>query len=111
MSHLTGIRSATGARAEGWFIGLPLTPRTLLDSPLDFVYRRLIQCGRLAESLGAGVVGLGALTKIVGDRGLTVANHLRIAVSTGHSYTAARAVEGALLAAQRMALSQAHVPG
>ena len=109
MSHITGIRSATGARAEGWFIGLPLTPRTLLDSPLDFVYRRLIQCGRLAESLGAGVVGLGAFTKIVGDRGLTVANHLRIAVTTGNSYTAATAVEGALLAAQRMGLEPANV--
>ena len=109
MSHITGIRSATGARAEGWFIGLPLTPRTLLDSPLDFVYRRLIQCGRLAESLGAGVVGLGAFTKIVGDRGLTVANHLRIAVTTGNSYTAATAVEGALLAAQRMGLEPANI--
>ncbi len=109
LSHITGIRSATGARAEGWFIGLPLTPRTLLDSPLDFVYRRLIQCGRLAESLGAGVVGLGAFTKIVGDRGLTVANHLRIAVTTGNSYTAATAVEGALLAAQRMGLEPANI--
>ena len=109
LSHITGIRSATGARAEGWFIGLPLTPRTLLDSPLDFVYRRLIQCGRLAESLGAGVVGLGAFTKIVGDRGLTVASHLRIAVTTGNSYTAATAVEGALLAAQRMGLEPANI--
>src|SRR5213083_1950910 len=109
LSHITGIRSATGARAEGWFIGLPLTPRTLLDSPLDFVYRRLIQCGRLAESLGAGVVGLGAFTKIVGDRGLTVASHLRIAVTTGNSYTAATAVEGALLAAQRMGMEPANV--
>ncbi len=108
VSHITGIRSATGARAEGWFIGLPLTPRTLMDSPLDFVYRRLIQCGRLAESLGAGIVGLGAFTKIVGDRGLTVANNLRIAVTTGNSYTAATAVEGALLAAQRMGFEPAN---
>lgn len=104
LSHITGIRSATGARAEGWFVGLPLTPRTLQESPLDFVYRRLIQCGRIAEEKGAGIIGLGAFTKIVGDRGLTVANNLRIAVTTGNSYTAATAVEGALLAAQRMGL-------
>jgi len=104
LSHITGIRSATGARAEGWFVGLPLTPRTLQESPLDFVYRRLIQCGRIAEENGAGIIGLGAFTKIVGDRGLTVANNLRIAVTTGNSYTAATAVEGALLAAQRMGL-------
>src|SRR5947199_7385974 len=87
MSHITGIRSATGARAEGWFIGLPLTPRTLLDSPLDFVYRRLIQCGRLAESLGAGVVGLGAFTKIVGDRGITAENNHRQTMTTANINT------------------------
>jgi predicted amino acid dehydrogenase len=105
VSHVTGIRSATGATAEGWFIGLALTPRTLLGSPLPFVYRRLIQSGRMAEQLGARIFGLGAFTKIVGDRGQTVANSLRIAVTTGNSYTAATAVEGALLAAGRMGIA------
>src|SRR5438445_10661059 len=52
MSHITGIRSATGARAEGWFIGLPLTPRTLRDSPLDFGYRPRIPCCPPARSSG-----------------------------------------------------------
>lgn len=102
ISHITGIRSATGVRAEGWFIGLPLTPKTLLESPLPFVYSRLIQAGRLAEDQGARIFGLGAFTKIVGDRGLTVARNLNIAVTTGNSFTAATAVEGALLAADRM---------
>ena len=108
VSHVTGIRSAAGATAEGWFIGLALTPRTLLDSPLPFVYRRLIQSGRKAEQLGARIFGLGAFTKIVGDRGQTVADHLKIAVTTGNSYTAATAVEGALLAAERMAITPAN---
>jgi len=107
VSHITGIRSATGATAEGWFLGLPLTPRTLLEAPLPFVYRRLIQAGRRAEALGAKIFGLGAFTKIVGDRGLTVARHLGIAVTTGNSYTAATAVEGALLAAERMQIAPA----
>jgi fatty aldehyde-generating acyl-ACP reductase len=102
VSHITGIRSATGARADGWFIGLPLTPRTLMESPLPFVYRRLIQAGRVAEKQGARIFGLGAFTKIVGDRGVTLARNLNIAVTTGNSYTAATAIEGALLAAARM---------
>jgi predicted amino acid dehydrogenase len=109
VSHITGIQSATGARAEGWFIGLPLTPRLLMASPLEFVYQRLIQSGRIAEAQGARIVGLGAFTKIVGDRGVTVANNLHIAVTTGNSYTAATAVEGALLAAQRMGIEPANV--
>jgi len=101
-SHITGIVSATGARAEGWFIALPWTPRVLLDAPVPLVYRRLVQAGRIAERLGAGILGLGAFTKIVGDRGLTVARELAIGVTTGNSLTAATAVEGALAAAERM---------
>ncbi|HXF81256.1 MAG TPA: shikimate dehydrogenase [bacterium] len=106
VSHITGIRSPAGATAEGWFIGLPLTPKILLHAPLPFVYHRLIQGGRLAERLGARIFGLGAFTKIVGDRGVTVANALRIAVTTGNSYTAATAVEGALAAAERMRIDR-----
>lgn len=101
-SHITGLVSATGAQAEGWFIALPWTPRVLLDAPVPLVYRRLIQAGRIAERLGAGIVGLGAFTKIVGDRGVTVARELRVGVTTGNSLTAATAVEGALAAAARM---------
>lgn len=109
-SQITGIRSPTGATAEGWFIGLPLTTRVLQTSPLAFVYHRLVQCGRLAERLGAGIMGLGAFTKVVGDAGVTVAARLPIAVTTGNSYTAASAIEGTLLAAARMEidLRQAH---
>jgi len=104
VSRIRGIRSATGARAEGWFIGLPLTTQGLLTSPLPFVYHRLIQCGQLAERQGARILGLGAFTKILGDRGVTVARNLRIPVTTGNSYTAATSVEGALLAAERMGI-------
>ncbi len=103
-AHITGIVSATGARAEGWFIGLPWTPRILLSAPPDLVSRRLIQAGRIAERLGAGVLGLTAFTKIVGDRGLSVAKALRAGVTTGNSLTAATAIDGALLGASRMGI-------
>ncbi len=104
LAHITGIRSAAGSQAEGWLIGLPLTPRTLLESELRFVYHRLIQCARLAERLGARILGLGAFTKVVGDAGVTVAANTRIAVTTGNSYTAATAIQGALQAAGRMGI-------
>ncbi len=103
-AHITGITSATGARAEGWFIALPWTPRVLLDAPPDLVARKLIQAGRIAERLGAGVLGLLAFTKIAGDRGLSVAQALRIGVTTGNSLTVATAVDGALLGASRMGI-------
>lgn len=104
-SHITGVQSPTGAEAEGWFIACPLTPRQLLELPLEFVYKRLTQCGKLAESLGAKIMGLGAFTSVVGDGGITVAKNLNIAVTTGNSYTVATAVEGATDAARRMGIT------
>jgi predicted amino acid dehydrogenase len=101
---ITGILSPTGARAEGWFIALPWTPRVLLSAPPDLVARKLTQAGRIAERLGAGIVGLTAFTKIAGDRGLSVARALRVGVTTGNSLTAATAVDGALLGASRMGI-------
>jgi fatty aldehyde-generating acyl-ACP reductase len=104
-SHITGIKSATGAEAEGWFIACPLTPRQLLTLPDEFVIKRLVQCGKLAESLGAKIIGLGAFTSVVGDGGITVAKQLNIAVTTGNSYTVSTAVEGAIDGAKRMGIS------
>ncbi len=101
-SHITGIRSATGAEAEGWFIVCPLTPRQMTTLPIDFVYKRLIECGKIAESLGAGIIGLGAFTSIVGDGGVTIAKNLDIAVTTGNSYTVATAIEATIDGARRM---------
>lgn len=103
VSHITGIRSeGTGAEAEGWFIACPLTPKQLLTLPAEQVYKKLIECGKVAQDLGAGIMGLGALTSVVGDGGVTVAKNLNIAVTTGNSYTVATAVEGAIRGAELM---------
>jgi predicted amino acid dehydrogenase len=96
VSSITGVRSnSTGTEAEGWFIACPLTPQQLLTLPTETVYRKLVECGKIAEDLGAKILGLGALTSVVGDGGITVAERLSIAVTTGNSYTVATAVEGA----------------
>jgi fatty aldehyde-generating acyl-ACP reductase len=106
-AHITGIESPTGATAEGHFIILPWTPRLLLETPWPVTLSRLLAAGHLAEKAGAQIFGLGAYTKIAGDRGVSLHAGLSIPVTTGNSYTAATAVEGALLAAERMG----HRPG
>lgn len=103
ISRIVGVRSAaTGKEVEGQFVACPLTPASMMNLPLNKVYRKIIQTGRLAERLGAQIVGLGAFTKVVGDAGVTVARNLNIAVTTGNSYTVALAVQGVLEAARRM---------
>lgn len=103
ISHITGVRSvATGKEIEGWLVACPLTPEPMLSLPVKKVYHKIIQTGRLAERLGAQIVGLGAYTSIAGDAGVTVSKSLDIAVTTGNSYTVALAVGGILEAARRM---------
>lgn len=101
VSHITGVRSPF-EEAEGWFIACPLTARLMMSLPQDYVLKKIIQGGRVAEKLGAKILGLGAFTKVVGDAGVTVARNLNIPVTTGNSYTVATAVEATREAARVM---------
>ncbi len=112
LSHVTGIRSAaTGREVEGWLLACPFTARRMLQLPPRVVYRKIIQTGRLAERLGAKILGLGAYTSVVGDGGLTVARALDIPVTTGDSYTVALAVRALLEAGSRMSIAPSQATG
>lgn len=104
VSNITGIESPK-ASAEGWFVGCPLTSRQMVEMPEPYVVNKIIKAGKVAEKLGAKVVGLGAFTSIVGDAGITIAQNLKIAVTTGNSYTVATALEGVRQAAKIMGKS------
>lgn len=93
VSHITGVKSPY-AEAEGWFVGCTLTAKQMVTLPEEFVMDRIIECGKIAQDLGAKIVGLGAFTSIVGDAGVTIANNLDIAVTSGNSYTVATAIQG-----------------
>ncbi len=107
-SHITGIQSLTGETAEGWFIGLPMTPR-MLTSPelLQFSYEQIGKCCELAHGLGAELIGLGAFSSVVGDGGITIAKNAPLPVTTGNSYTVATAIEAAELAASQLGINLA----
>jgi fatty aldehyde-generating acyl-ACP reductase len=103
ISEIEGIRSeATGREIKGWFIACPFTPKRMLELPERTVYRKIIQTGRLAERLGAQMLGLGAFTSVVGDAGITIARSLDVPVTTGDSYTVIVAVEAIREAASLM---------
>lgn len=93
ISEIKGVRSvADGRTAQGWFVACPLTPKRMMSLPPGVVYKKIIQTGKLAEKLGARILGLGAFTSVVGDGGITIARHLQIPVTTGDSYTIAQAI-------------------
>lgn len=104
VSHVTGVASPRNC-AEGWLVACPLTSAQMLSLPESLVLSKIIRAGRLAEKLGAKILGLGAFTSVVGDAGITVAQNLSIPVTTGNSYTVATAIEGTKEAARRMGMN------
>jgi predicted amino acid dehydrogenase len=103
ISEIGGIRSeATGKEVKGWFVACPYTPARMLQLPEKVVYNKIVQTGRMAEKLGANILGLGAFTSVVGDAGVTIDNNLELPVTTGDSYTVAVAVKAVVRAAAEM---------
>lgn len=101
VSKITGVKSPYG-ETEGWFVAVPLVSDQMLSLPADVVTKKIIKAGKIAEELGAEIIGLGAMTSVVGDAGYTIAKNLNIAVTTGNSYTVATAMEGTKKAVEIM---------
>ncbi len=103
LSEVEGVTSqSTGKQIKGWLIACPLTTQHFYKLPEARVYRKIIETGWLAERLDAKILGLGAFTSVVGDGGITVAEALRIPVTTGDAYTVAVAMQAVREAAQLM---------
>ncbi len=103
LSEIEGIISkATGKQIKGWFVACPYTPKRMMELPERTVYRKIVQTGRMAEKLGAQILGLGAFTSVVGDAGVTIAKELDVPVTTGDSFTVAMAVQAIREAADVM---------
>lgn len=94
ISEISGVTSvATGKQIKGWLIACPLTAGRMLELPQRIAYYKIIQTGRLAERLGARILGLGAFTSVIGDGGITIAKALDVPVTTGDAYTISIAVQ------------------
>ncbi|MFZ2634048.1 MAG: hypothetical protein WA081_20460 [Desulfosalsimonadaceae bacterium] len=103
-SKVTGIKSPTGVEAEGWLIALGATPKQMLAHPPEFINSRLLKAAKIARSLGAQIIGIGALTKSMGDAGVTVAKFSDLPITTGNSYSASAALWATAEAVREMGL-------
>lgn len=104
---MENIVSPMGSEAEGWLISVGGTPKEMLARSPEFTYRRLLAASKMAEKMGAQIMGLGAFTKVVGDAGITVARRSKLPITTGNSYSASGALWAAADAMKRMGLVEA----
>ncbi len=92
------LKSKTGVKTKGGFILCPLTSKQILNSNETKVIDKIVASCKKAEKLGADIIGLGAFTAIVGNKGRKVSQRVDIPITTGNSYTVATALKSIELA-------------
>jgi len=97
--------STTGSTIEGIGILSPLLPQDFVANPHRQVLSHLQRAVRIAESFGAGIVGLGGFTSVFGNEGAELVKTSGVALTSGNTYTAALAIEGIRRAAQLLGRS------
>jgi len=103
LSEIKGVFSSTD-EVEGDIICCPLTAKQLLQLPEQVLTAKIIKAIRLAQKNGAQIVGLGTLTSVIADGGVSVAKEVALPVTTGYSYTVFSALECVKKAAEQMGI-------
>ncbi|KKT19484.1 MAG: Shikimate/quinate 5-dehydrogenase [Parcubacteria group bacterium GW2011_GWB1_43_8] len=88
-TKIEGLKSLkTGKNISGWILGVPLTPRQMIENRM-LAKKRILQAVKLAEKKGARTVGLGGLTGSLTEGGTYIVNNNnKVDITTGRSYTA-----------------------
>ena len=92
------VSEKNGQKVQGLIYTVTETPKKLMQSEPDVIYRKILKLCDKARDQGSKIIGLGAYTKIVGDAGVTIARLSPIPVTTGNSLSAASTLWAAKLA-------------
>ncbi len=106
-SYVTGLKKENGQLATGVMVFSPLTTEQMIKNP-KLARKRIHQATRLAENMGAQIVGLGAFTSILTKDGYDLIGKVGVGITTGNAFSAAIAVQNAVLAAYQTNLSLPH---
>lgn len=96
------VSEKTGKKVEGLIYTVTETPKKLMESKPDVIYRKILKLCEKADDAGSKIMGLGAYTKIVGDAGVTIERLSPIPVTTGNSLSAASTLWAAKLAVEKL---------
>ncbi|MBC7429947.1 MAG: hypothetical protein H7336_15140 [Bacteriovorax sp.] len=96
------VSEKNGRKVEGLIYTVTETPKKLMESKPDVIYRKILKLCEKADAAGSKIMGLGAYTKIVGDAGVTIEKLSPIPVTTGNSLSAASTLWAAKLAVEKL---------
>jgi predicted amino acid dehydrogenase len=96
-----GIRFNKGSIA-GDIITLPILPIQFASLGEEKVLKLIEKGIRMCESSGAGIVGLGGFTSVVGNEGEALSKRVSVPLTSGNTLTASLALDGIYKAAHLM---------
>lgn len=99
--HLPAVRSKDGTVAEGWLIGVPYGGREIMGACREDAVEAIRRAVDIGRDLGAGIIGLGALTSVVTRGGRSVQGR-DVAITSGNSFTTLMAMEALAAGAVKM---------
>lgn len=108
--HMPAFKGASGSIAEGWLIGVPLGAREIMSLPREHTVAIIQGAVDKARELGAGIVGLGALTSVVTRGGRDVQGR-GVGITSGNSFTTLMAMEALFEGAMKMKIDIANERG
>jgi predicted amino acid dehydrogenase len=94
--------SDTDKSISGMGIVCPLFPEDFVKLQERIVLDKIKKACLLAQREGAGIIGLGGFTSIVGNEGEVLAKEIDAGITSGNTYTAYLALEGIFKAAELM---------
>lgn len=87
LSEVEGVISIkSGKKISGFILTVPLTAKQMLEDR-EVAVKRIIDTIKLAEKLGAKIVGLGALISSLTKGGLDLVDKVKPNITTGHALT------------------------
>jgi len=102
-SEITGFKTKRNEEVNGWIIICPLTPRQMMrNQPL--AKRKILQSVKLAEKLGAKIVGLGAFTSILTHDGADLIGKVKVGLTTGNAYATALLIRNVVKIAEKIGM-------
>ncbi|NLW91661.1 MAG: aminotransferase class III-fold pyridoxal phosphate-dependent enzyme [Syntrophomonadaceae bacterium] len=99
--HMPAFKGANGNIAQGWLVGVPLGAREIMSLPREHTVAIIQSAVDKARELGAGIVGLGALTSVVTRGGRDVQGR-GVGITSGNSFTTLMAMEALFEGAEKM---------
>ena len=87
VSKITGLKDENGAKKTGILVSILGTPEILFKDK-ELSRRKILEAALISSNLGVKVMGLGALTASLTERGVYLASRIKnIGITTGHAYT------------------------